>query len=791
MEEGRERGEHRAGLSGTGMAASIAHDASSEGLLSDDPGDGYRGTIGRTLRESTPWWPSMPRPPAGAPNVVVILLDDLGFSDFGCFGAEIRTPHIDALAAEGLRFSQYTTVPMCTPARAALLTGKNPHAVGCGWLTFNSPGYPGYRAGEMSRDAPTLAELLRAQGYSTYAIGKWHNTAEYNVTPAADRASWPLQRGFDRFYGFIGGETHYFAPAQLVEDNAFVDRDAYPADYYCSDDWTDAAIRWLTAHVSASPDKPFFLYLPYNAPHAPLHAKPEDVARYSGAYDEGWDAVRAARFDRQRAMGLHARDWPLPSRSPGVPAWSDIATGRRPLFARYMELYAAIVDNIDQNVGRLRSFLAKVGRLDNTLIIVTSDNGANGIGGVDGAVNNLAKRLSRSEDPDVVRRTLETGRLGGAETWPAYPLGWTDVSSTPFRLYKTTTMNGGIRVPLVAHWPAGIEDRGAIRHQWLHVTDIVPTILDVLGVAYPDRFNGYRTRPLDGVSGRSLLLDAAAPSARSRQHYELAGNRGYIRDGWKIVSLQPPGTTIDLDNWMLFDLVNDATEMHDLATDKPDVLSELVAAFEADAHANYVYPLDNRGVHRSLTVPPFLEAACAAPRMFLPGTTHVLAIVAPLVADRDYRLECRFMHHTGDQGVIFALGDPLAGMALFARGDLLTFVYHGGNGRPSVCERLPLRRGDNVFELRHHAIGGRRGGGVIAMNGEAVAELDMSPTTILGLGVGEGLDVGLDRKLHVTDRYPGDGACPYAGRVDHVRIEPGAHPADSYANRPERGAQRN
>ena len=755
-----------------------------------DPGAGYRGTIGRTLAESTPWWPPQATAPRGAPDIVLILLDDLGYSDFGCFGAEIRTPHIDALATQGLRFSQYTTVPMCTPARAALLTGKNPHSVGCGWLTFNTPGYPGYQAGEISGDAPTMAELLRAHGYSTYAVGKWHNTAEHNVAPAANRASWPLQRGFDRFYGFIGGETHYFAPAQLVEDNALVDRDAYPEDYYCSDDFTDTAIRWLKSHVSSSPEKPFCLYLPFNAPHAPLQAKAADLARYAGAYDAGWDVVRAERIERQRAMGLHARAFSVPGRSAGVPAWRDVAPERRALYARYMELYAAIVDNIDQNIGRLTGVLARLGRLHNTLVIVTSDNGANGIGGVDGAVNNLAKRLMRTEDPDVVRRALDEGRLGAADTWPAYPLGWTDVSSAPFRMYKTTTMNGGIRVPFVVHWPAGIRDKGAVRHQWLHVTDVLPTLLDMLDVRYPERFDDHPTRAMDGVSARPLLASADARAGRTQQHYELAGNRGYIRDGWKIVSLQAPGKPMELDNWMLFDVVDDAAEVRDLAASHPAKLAELVAAFDADAAANYVYPLDNRDVRRSLTIPPFREAACTAALTFYPGSTSALSVVAPLIADRDYRIECTFTYAGANSGVIFALGDPLAGMALFVRRSSLAFVYHGGNGKPVMCDGLPLRSGSNRFELRHHALGGRRGTGAIVMNGDACATLDMSPTTVLGLGVGEGLDIGLDRKQHVTPLYGGEGCNVYTGSVDHVRIEPGPHPPDSYANRPEAVAQR-
>ena len=761
-----------------------------DGLASGGPADGFAGTIGRTLAESTPWWPPRREARAGAPDVIVILLDDLGFSDFGCFGAEIRTPAIDRLARDGLRFSNYTTVPMCTPARAALLTGKNPHAVGCGWLTFNDPGYPGYRAGEISRDAPTLAELLRANGYSTYAVGKWHNTAEHNVTPSSDRSSWPLARGFDRFYGFVGGETHYFAPAQLVEDNAFLEHDVYADGYYASDDWTDEAIAWLKAHASASPEKPFFLYLAHNAPHAPLHAKPADLARYAGRYDAGWDAIRAARLARQVDMGLFDAPPRLPPRSAGVPAWDDVDAGRRELFARYMELYAAVVDNTDQNIGRLVDCLAALGRLDNALIVLTSDNGANGIGGIDGAANNLSKRLVQAEDPAWVRDMLERGRIGASDSWPAYPLGWTDVSSVPFRLYKTTTMNGGIRVPLVVHWPRKLGNPGTVRKQWVHVTDVVPTMLDLLDAVYPDRFDGVRTRALDGVSFRAMLDDERAPSRRTAQHYELAGNRGYIEDGWKIVSLQPPGKPIDLDNWMLFDVRSDPGEIDDLAKQRPDKLAALVAAFDDDAYANCVYPLDNRGVRRSLTVPPYLEASLAEPRTFYAGAgTAALATVAPMIADRDYRIACELAWSPGDRGVVFALGDPIAGMALYARDGRLRFHYHGGGGRFAECEHVPREPGVHRFELAHRALGDRKGVGTVTIDGEIVATLDMSPTTILGLGVGEGLDIGCDRRLHVT-AYGGEGSCAYTGEVAWVRIEPGPQAHDSYANRPERLAQR-
>ncbi|MBS0322101.1 MAG: sulfatase-like hydrolase/transferase, partial [Proteobacteria bacterium] len=396
-------------------------------MHTDDPAAGWQGHIGRTLQDSTPWWAPRTAAPAGAPDIVVFLLDDLGFSDFGCFGAEIRTAAIDRMAQRGVRFANYTTVPMCTPARAAFLTGKNPHAVGCGWLTFNDPGFPGYRAGEMTRDTPTLAEILKDNGYSTYMVGKWHNTADHATTSSSDRSSWPLARGFDRFYGFLGGETHYFAPSQLIEDNTLLDQDVYRDGYYCTDDWTDKAIKMVKEHATTSPGKPYFLYVAHNAPHAPLHAKTIDLARYRGVYDAGWDVVRATRVQRQVDAGIFERAPELAPHSPGVPRWDDVDPARRDLMARYMELYAAIVDNIDQNVGRLLDTLEALGRLDNTLVLITSDNGANGIGGPDGAANNLSKRLTQHEDPAWVRQLYESGELGGAASWPTYPLGWTDV----------------------------------------------------------------------------------------------------------------------------------------------------------------------------------------------------------------------------------------------------------------------------------------------------------------------------------------------------------------------------
>lgn len=754
----------------------------------EDPSHKFQGRIGKTLRDSQPWWPPKVTPAPGAPNVVVILLDDVGFSDFGCFGSEIETPNIDALARAGAQFTNYTTVPMCTPARAALMTGKNPHSVGCGWLTHNNPGYPGYRAGEMSKDAPTMAELLRAQGYATYAVGKWHNTADYNHTEAGSKDSWPVQRGFDRFHGFFGAETNYFAPSQLFTDNTLIETDEYPKDFYSSDHWTTKSIEWLRSHRTATRKKPFFLYLAHNAPHVPLHAKPEDLEKYEGRYLAGWDRIREERFERQIVLSLVSSGQKLSPRSPDVPAWDTLGENDQKLYAHYMALYAAMIDNIDQNIGRLVAYLLESGELENTLLIVTSDNGATSIGGTDGAANLLAKRLNKRERAGFAAETFEHGRLGSATSFPAYPAGWGNASNTPFRLYKRTPLNGGIRVPFVAHWPAGIEEQGVQRREWIHVTDTLPTLLELVGASYPDTFNGLSTRGLNGVSYLGQFSRARTASKRTRQHFELEANRGYIDGNWKIVSLQPPGREINLDNWALYDLASDPLEITDLAPTMRAKVEEMVRAFEVDADANYIYPLDNRDLKRCLTVPPFLEGLGDEPRTFYPGPATIpLGTVAALVSDRDFRLECRYTFDGRDQGVIFALGDPFGGFALYAR-DAMTYFVYNGEQQEVQADGFASDVGDNVFVLEHRATGSRIGLGKFSVNGRAAGEISMTPTFVIAL-TGEGLDIGLDRMLKVSEAYADGGCCDYSGKVSWVRIIPGAQAPGSIVHRRELESQ--
>jgi arylsulfatase len=749
---------------------------------------GYEGRIGRTFADARPWWPAPVRAPAGAPNIVVIYLDDVGFSDFGCFGAEVSTPNIDRLAAGGLRFSGYTTVPMCTPARAALLTGRNPHAVGCGWLNTCDPGYPGY-GGEIAADAPTIAELLRDTGYSTMAVGKWHNTREHNISAAGDRSSWPLQRGFDRYYGFLAPETSYFHPEALREGNQLLDIDTYPDGYYITDDFTNRAIRWTSEHVAADPRKPFFLYLPFNAAHVPLHAKPADIARYRGRYDAGWDVVRAQRFERQMAMGLLPKHARLPPHNPGIKAWASLSPEEQRIYPKYMETFAAIIDNVDQNVGRLMACLEALGKRENTLVVVSVDNGGNSLGAQTGALNAFDKRFGKENDPAVMARMIASGGFGGADTYIAYPTGWAQVSNTPFRQYKRYTMNGGIRVPFIMHWPKGIAERGAIRPQWIHVTDIAPTLLDIAGVPYPAQFKGRATQGQDGTSFRRLLADAEAPSPRAAQGYELEGNRGFIKDGWKIVSLQPPKTRIDLDNWMLFDLARDPTEIDNLAQSHPGKLAEMVTAFEADAAANHIYPIDNRGFERGVSHPPHRMEDVNGPRTFFPGTQTVdRGSVWPLFADRSFRLTARFAFSAGDAGVIFTVGTTFGGMVAFVEDGALRFIYQRWQD-PLELPPIPLAAGPCEMVLDYRALGGRKGRGRITLNGvERIPETEMSPT--LGRLPHEGVDIGVDRRCRTSERYAAHGAYRYGGTITSVRVEPGPQAPGSMFNRPEAEAQR-
>jgi arylsulfatase A-like enzyme len=732
----------------------------------------FEGKIGRTREESTPHWSARITAPKGAPNIVIIYMDDMGWSDPGCYGSEIETPHLDGLAARGLQFIHYTTHPICSPARAAFLTGRNSHAVGTGWLANNNAGYPGY-SGEIPLDQATLAETLRAAGYETIMTGKWHNTPTPDTVASGSKHNWPSQRGFDTFYGFLDGETHFFFPSRLQLNNNLLPIDEYPRDYYSTDDWTDRAIEGIKELRNSSPTKPFLAYIAHNAVHAPLQSKPADLEKYRGRYDEGWTVMRQRRFERQRELGIIPPETKLPTSDPRVPKWDDTNPNDRELFARHMETYAAMLDCVDQNVGKLVATLRQIGELDNTIIVFSSDNGGTDAGGEIGMINNNRRYMGLPSSP-IEQERGSISELGGPQSVSLYPTAWGEVCNTPFPSFKTYTGGGGRRVSFLLSWPAELGESGALRDQFVHVTDVMPTLLDLAGVEPLTHVNGALAKPMDGMSFAQVLRDGDAQSPRREQYYECWSNRAFYRDGWLVRSIQKRGAPISMDNWTLHNLEDDFSESTDLRHQFPAKLDELVKAFDEAAWKNLVYPLDNRDRFQKFAdSSPELRAAADMPRTFYPGTqTSHREDILPLIDNRSFNISVRVTHRADDQGVLWAIGDPIGGMVLYVESGQTHFHYNGF-GDHITLPPFVLPPGEHRVTFDYEALGDRQGRGRVLMDDEdAVVWTALSPT--LSFGVFEGLDVGIDRRGPVSwELYERQGAFAYSGKIRDVLVTPG------------------
>lgn len=760
--------------------------AASSGVPSELPAErrayaGFQGRIGRTIAESESWWPPRPTAAAGAPNVVLVVCDDLGYSDLGCFGSEISTPNIDRLADEGLRYSNFHVTPMCSPTRAALLTGRNPHAAGVGYVAHADPGFPSM-AMELADDVPTLAETLRDAGYATMAVGKWHLCKDNDDHDAASMASWPVQRGFERFYGFLGGMSDMHNPPALMRDNQQASPDEYPAGYYLTDDLTDQALTMLKTVKASDPSKPFFLYFGHAAVHAPLHAKEEDIDRYRDRYSQGWDALRESRFARQKELGVVAPQTELAPRNSehgdDVRPWSELSREEQLVFARYMEVYAAMVDSIDQSLGRLRETLEDLGEWENTIVVFTSDNGASREGEADGTMqyfDALRRFHDKGNRTDGFARDLETiEHVGGPRSMPHYPRGWAMASNTPLRLYKVNTHAGGHTVPMIVSWPAGLgEVAGQFRRQYVHGTDYFPTMLELLGVPNPTRRRGVEVKPVDGVSFASTLLDGDSPHERGGQHYEMFGHRGYYEDGWEIVSRHVPGTLFDDSEYELYDLRVDPTEIHDLAASRPDKVAELSAKWERAAWENQVFPLDEgTGLKRLLR--PAREENFSLPVRILPGTPTLERYRSvQLVTLRSYRVVAEVDFTPGDRGTLVAHGGQSSGYALYVDNDELIYV-HNAYGVVDELRAGPVPAGAQEIAIAVTALDMSTVSVELELGGVVVATLP-SVSSMIGQALFQGIDVGADRRSPVSwERRQSDGVFPFSGRLRAVRYEPGA-----------------
>jgi arylsulfatase len=722
---------------------------------------GFSGRIGRTVNDSEPSWPSPRRPPAGAPSVVLIVLDDVGFAQLGCYGSDIETPALDALASRGLRYANFHVTSLCSPTRVCLLTGRNHHSVGMSRIAEIDNGYPNTR-GFAAREAANLAELLRPHGYRTMALGKWHLVTARATSPAGPYDHWPMQRGFERFYGFLGGETNQWNP-ELVMGNERIDAPTH-AGYHLSEDLVDRAALWLRQIVSADPTAPFFLYLAFGAAHAPHHVPRSFVDKYRGRFDDGWDAARDRILARQRASGLLPPDQRLAPRNPGVLPWDELDPAARRVFSRMEEVFAGFLDHTDVQIGRLLAELDRLGRGEDTLVIALSDNGASQEGGPNGTYDEMRyfSGLPTSVDENLPR----LDDFGSPLAYNHYPIGWAMAGNTPFKRYKQNTHSGGIRAPLIVAWPRRIAARGETRRQFHHAIDVVPTVLEQVGVAPPERVQGVDQMPLHGVSFGYTFADATAPTRKETQYFEMFGHRGLWHRGWKAVTFHVPGADYDAEKWELYHLDEDAAEIDDLAETKPDKLREMVALWWSEAERFGVLPLDDGTGPHGLG---WRGGVGATKRYVLHQGAVLPGTIAPIVRGRSHRITARVERERVDvDGVLVAAGGRFGGWSLYVLGNRLHYAgnWFGERVRASANVAIPagaatlrvdvLRVGKDEALVRFFVNDGPAGEGRVAPFRPAIF-------------AGEPFEVGRDGMTPVDDAYESPFA--FGGRIEEVVVE--------------------
>ncbi|MGB5760164.1 MAG: arylsulfatase [Acidimicrobiales bacterium] len=662
----------------------------------------FQGVINREVADSEPWWPDPALPPAGSPNVVVILLDDTGFSHLGCFGSVIDTPNFDRLAASGLRYTNFHTTALCSPTRACLLTGRNHHSVGMRAVSNFDTGFPNMR-GRISPTAATLAELLEPAGYATMAVGKWHLAPMREASAAGPFTDWPVQRGFNRFYGFLNGETDQFHP-ELCADNHYIEPPATPEDgYHLSEDLVDRAIDMVRNQKSLVPERPVFLYLAFGATHAPHQAPDDYLAKYRGRFDEGWDVWRQRVYERQLEMGVVPPGTALAPRNPGVEPWDELTADEQAFACRLQEAFAAFLDHTDAQVGRLLDALEQQGELDNTLIFALSDNGASQEGNPTGVIDEF-KYFNNIEE-DVGAAVARLDDIGTRRSFSNYPWGWAQVGNTPSKRYKQNTHGGGIRDPLIVSWPSGIDRScaGQIRSQFHHVTDIAPTVLELLDLELPLLVKGVEQQPIEGTSmaytfGAAAADAAAVPTRKQSQYFEMFGHRAIWSNGWKAVTYHEAGRSLDDDVWELYHLDEDFSETDDLAQRHPDKLAELVELFWVEAERYGVLPIHAGTVHGLFAGHPVAGTPRARERfVYHPPLQRVPMDTAPPLGARSWRLRAAVGRTSTDQGgVIMAAGTVNNGLVIYVKDNRLVYNHNYFTEHTAITsDQLPV--GDVVL----------------------------------------------------------------------------------------------
>lgn len=720
-----------------------------------------RAVIGRTTAESTPFWPTPAKPAAGAPNVIYIVFDDMGFADLGCYGSEIATPNIDALAQGGLRYTSFHTTALCSPTRASLLTGRNHHSVGMGGLSDWDLGYPGMR-GRISKTAGTVAEMLREAGYNTFATGKWHLTPTFETSAAGPFEQWPLQRGFDRYFGFMEGETNQWHP-ELVLDNHHIEAPDDP-DYHLTEAIVDQSIGFIREQKSMTPDKPFFLYMAFGAQHAPHHAPQSFIDKYVPVFEKGWDRTREDRLARQKELGIMPQHTELPAHSPGVRAWDSLSGDERRLAVQLQAAFAGMLEHADLHIGRLLEYLRELGQLDDTMIVLISDNGASQEGSPFGTVNSLRYF-------NGVRDTLEDNlpyldQIGQAHLNNNYPMGWAMAGNTPFKRYKQNTHGGGVRDPLIVHYPRRIADAGGIRHQFHHVSDITPTVLEVTGVTAPSSIAGVTQQPIEGTSLAYSFDAADAPTRKEVQYFEMLGHRGIWHRGWKAVAWHRQGSSFDEDDWELYHLDTDTNETKNLAKEHPDKLAEMIQRWFAEAGTHQVLPM-NDTLNRFVSSNPYSVAA-RREWTLRPGTGRIPQAAAPDIRNRSYRITATVeIPAQGAEGVLVAQGDWCGGYALYVQDGRLVHDYNFVNHHFVVRSDRVLTPGRHELTYEMRKTGSYAGEGTLYIDGVACGTVNV-PKTYRAQSSFIGMEVGRAPKPAVGEFQ---APFPFTGTLESVRYE--------------------
>jgi len=734
----------------------------------------FKGVIGRTIAESTPWWPEPKRTVDDSPNIVIILFDDTGFSHFGCYGSTIETPNIDRLAKGGLRYTNFHTTALCSPTRACLLTGRDHHTVGMRMISNADTGFPNTR-GNITPHAATIAEMLREEGYATLCVGKWHLAQVQDTSAAGPLEHWPIQRGFDRYYGFLEGETDQFYP-ELTYDNHHVDPPCGPEDgYHLTEDLVDRSMEFIRDLKSNRPDRPYLLYLAFGATHAPHQAPPEFIDKYRGQFDAGWDVIREQWYQRQLDMGIIPEGTALAPRNRGVRPWIELTENEQKFAIRLQEAFAGFLDHTDHHIGRLISFLEDMGDLDNTIVFLLSDNGASQEGTSTGLMDGTRYFAGvMEEDVDAIQSRLD--EIGGPHSHTNYPWGWAQVGNTPLKRYKQNTFGGGVRDPLIIHYPPKIKDRGGIRNQFHHVNDVVPTILELLDIEPRETYRGYHQIP---IVGTSMMYTIDSPNEKSRkapQYFEMFGHRGIWADGWKAVTHHKRRTPFDDEEWELYHLDEDFSECRNLAAERPEKLREMIDLWWIEAGQKGVLPLDDRtaGLFNIGRFRPGSPTA-RSHYVYYPPISQIPNAVTPGMGFRDWLMTAEVERlDASTNGVLVASGTQNLGFTWYIKDEKMVFDGNIYTEHHVVSSEQKVPVGSSrlgvLFTWQD-----QKGTITLLINGAECGSMGV-PTILRGGS--NGMSVGRDNLSPVTEDY--QAPFPFSGTIRRleVNMEPFKSPSD-------------